>query len=84
MSEELKPCNACKEFEATCSFGPDEQPVCEDCHRELEREYKCKSCDGIGEVSVCRDQYGNIDYINGRHTNEFTRCICCHGEGYRW
>jgi hypothetical protein len=73
-----------------CEFC--EQPILDDdvaevgdliVHVECEREHRCQTCGGDGEVHVCRDDNGLIDYINGRPTNEKDRCDLCGGEGYR-
>lgn len=55
------------------------EPICAECLRE----HMCMSCYGRGKVGICRNERGEIDYINGRQTGEKVTCNMCHGDGYR-
>lgn len=57
--------------------GPGVPEICDSCRRE----YRCRDCDGDGEVYVCRNDRGEVDYLNGKPTDELTPCHRCGGEG---
>ena len=52
-------------------------------HQDCERDNRCRNCDATGQVNVCRDENGEVDYVRGRPTGELAACDSCHGEGYR-
>lgn len=53
--------------------------LCEVCASDT----KCQSCAGTGEIHVCRNDRGEVDYLRGRQTNKTTACENCSGQGYR-
>jgi hypothetical protein len=42
----------------------------------------CRNCDGCGEISVRRNERGEIDYLDGTPTDEMVECIVCRGFGF--
>jgi hypothetical protein len=78
-------CKKCDQPTGRCVdqiiWGSEDIVVCEECHKELEREYRCRDCDGIGTVDLWRDKHGNIDYLRGQPSGHRICCQRCKGEG---
>lgn len=79
-------CKKCDQPTGRCQedqiiWEPEDITVCEECHKELEKEYRCRDCDGNGTVQLWRDSHGNIDYLHGQPSGCWVKCQRCKGEG---